>query len=64
MVLVVVYVILSNGLTVIDQTYSQFLFRKVASSILPLIYMYNICRHAERLRIFSSWSSALTRSLS
>lgn len=54
-------VIVSNDLTVEDQAYSQFLFREVASPILPLAY---ICRHVEQLCIFSSWSSALTHSLS
>jgi len=31
--------------------YSQFLFREVASSILPLIYMYDVCHHVEQLCI-------------
>ncbi len=50
-------VIFSNGLTV-DQAYSQVLFREEASSILPLICMYDICRDVQQLCIFSSWSSA------
>ena len=56
-------VIFSIGLTV-DQAYSQFLFREEASPNLPLICIYDICRHVEQVCIISSWSSALTLSLS
>ena len=57
-------VILSNGLTVVNQTYSKFLFQKVISLILPLIYMYDHCCYAEQLHLFSSLSSVLTPLLS